>query len=207
MPGQDQTVKSRCIYLAYRCFSGYDRRDKGKTNLIPEEKALEEWEEFLVKRFPQPASGGLPFVLKIIKVVKEKRTEEGLGLSEKQRQIEALRAAPTPQDGASAAASRTTWSPKPVGGAEQKYKQAMAALLARDDYLGAAALQAQRGNAEGAAAGQSREPKEASLPCSIARPCRAASWGRRADSGVAASEPTPGEDLTKEIHPANVTFN
>ena len=37
-----------------------------KKNPIDPGKALEEWKELLEKRFPQPNSGGKPFVLQIV---------------------------------------------------------------------------------------------------------------------------------------------
>ena len=83
MPGDMKPDQSRCVYLAFRCFTGYDRRDKEKTNRIPAEKAFDEWKELLEKRFPQPASGGRPFVLKIAQVVKDKKTQEGLDVTER----------------------------------------------------------------------------------------------------------------------------
>ena len=67
----------RCRDLATRCFTGFSKKDKDKKNPIPEEKALEEWKELLEKRFPQPVSGGRAFVLKIAKVVKDQKTDEG----------------------------------------------------------------------------------------------------------------------------------
>ena len=66
--------------MARRCFIGFDRRDKEKKKPIQERKALEDWKELLEKRFPQPVSGGRPFVLKIANVVKDKETPEGLDL-------------------------------------------------------------------------------------------------------------------------------
>ena len=90
MPGFRTQAHNRCNYLAVRCFSGFDRRDEEKKKRIPEEKALEEWKELLEKRFPQPVSGGTPFVLKIAKVVKDKKTQEGLDLTGKDAILEHL---------------------------------------------------------------------------------------------------------------------
>ena len=80
----------RCAYLDVRCFTGFDRRDKEKKKPIPEEKALEEWKELLEKRFPQPVSGGTPFVLKIAQAVKDKKTQQGLELTGKGAILEHL---------------------------------------------------------------------------------------------------------------------
>ena len=82
--------QERCKYLWYRCSTNFDRRDKEKKNPIPEGKALEEWKELLEKRFPQPVSGGRAFVLKIAKVVKDKKTQEGLDLTGKDAILEHL---------------------------------------------------------------------------------------------------------------------
>ncbi len=79
--GEVTSEQSRCTYLSFRCFTGFSKKDKEKKTPIPEWKALEEWKELLEKRFPQPASGGKPFVLKIAKVVKDKKTQEGLDLT------------------------------------------------------------------------------------------------------------------------------
>ena len=90
MPGWMTPEQRRCAYLDVRCFTGFDRRDKEKKKPIPEEKALEEWKELLEKRFPQPVSGGTPFVLKIAKAVKDKKTQEGLDLTGKDAILEHL---------------------------------------------------------------------------------------------------------------------
>jgi hypothetical protein len=81
---------NRLNHLSSRCFNGFDRRDQEKKNPIPEEKALEEWKELLEKRFPQPRGGGNSFVLKIAKVVKDKKTDEGLYLTGKDAILEHL---------------------------------------------------------------------------------------------------------------------
>ena len=74
MPGDKMTSEqTRCAFLAFRCEHGFDRRDKEKKKPIPEEKALQEWEELLNKRFPQSSSGGISFVLKIMRIVKIRR--------------------------------------------------------------------------------------------------------------------------------------
>ena len=84
MAGSAHTAdQNRCNYLAFRCFTGFSRKDPEKKSPIGEDKALEEWKELLQKRFPQPASGGKPWVLKVVKVVNDKRTEEGLDLTTK----------------------------------------------------------------------------------------------------------------------------
>ena len=83
-------LQNRCSHLARRCFIGFDRRDEEKKNPIREWKALEDWKELLEKRFPQPVSGGRPFVLKIAKVVKDKKTPEGLDLIGKSAILEHL---------------------------------------------------------------------------------------------------------------------
>ena len=82
--------QSRCAYLTLRCFTGFSQKDKDKKNPIPEEKALEEWKELLEKRFPQPVSGGRAFVLKIAKVVKDQKTDEGLDLTSSRTILEHL---------------------------------------------------------------------------------------------------------------------
>ena len=74
--------QNRCSYLSFRCFTGFDRRDNEKQNPIPEGNALEEWKELLEKRFSQNRSGGKAFVLKIVKMVNDKKTEEGLNLAD-----------------------------------------------------------------------------------------------------------------------------
>ena len=79
MPGDKMTSEqTRCAFLAFRCEHGFDRRDKEKKKPIPEEKALQEWEELLNKRFPQSSSGGISFVLKIMRIVKNMKTDAGL---------------------------------------------------------------------------------------------------------------------------------
>ena len=83
-------LQQRCAGLAFRCFTGFSKHDKEKKNPIPEGKALEEWKELLEKRFPQPVSGGTPFVLKIAKAVKDKKTQEGLDLTGKDAILEHL---------------------------------------------------------------------------------------------------------------------
>ena len=83
-------MQQRCTYLSVRCCTGFSKKDKGKKNPIPEEKALAEWQELLEKRFPQPVSGGRAFVLKIAKVVKDKKTQEGLDLTGKDAILEHL---------------------------------------------------------------------------------------------------------------------
>ena len=83
-------MQNRCNYLGFRCFTGFNRADKEKRNPIPEEKALAEWQELLEKRFAQPVSGGKAFVLKIAKVVKDKKTQEGLDLTGKGAILEHL---------------------------------------------------------------------------------------------------------------------
>ena len=83
MPDKMTPLQSRCGYLASRCFIGFDRRDKGKKKPIQELKALEQWKKQLEKRIPQSVSGGRPFVLKIAKVVKDKKAPEGLVLTGK----------------------------------------------------------------------------------------------------------------------------
>ena len=83
-------MQQRCAYLSVRCCTGFSKKDKGKKNPIPEEKALAEWQELLEKRFPQPVSGGRAFVLKIAKVVKDKKTQEGLDLTGKGAILEHL---------------------------------------------------------------------------------------------------------------------
>ena len=83
-------LQKRCRCLASRCFTGFDVKDKLKKNPIQEWKALEDWKELLEKRFPQPVSGGRPFVLKIAKVVKDKKTPEGLDLIGKSAILEHL---------------------------------------------------------------------------------------------------------------------
>ena len=80
----------RSAHLDVRCLTGFDRRDKEKKKPIPEGKALAEWKELLEKRFPQLVSGGTPFVLKIAKVVKDKKTQEGLDLTGKDAILEHL---------------------------------------------------------------------------------------------------------------------
>ena len=54
-----------------RCYTGFSKDDKEKKKPIPEGKALEEWKELLEKRFPQPNSGGKPFVLQIVDMCRE----------------------------------------------------------------------------------------------------------------------------------------
>ena len=90
MPGEMTSAQRRCATLAFRCFIGFSKHDKEKKNLIPEEKALQEWDELLEKRFPQPNSGGKPFVLKIVRIVKNRKTDEGLDLSDKPTILERL---------------------------------------------------------------------------------------------------------------------
>ena len=90
MPGSMTPEQNRCAKLGFRCFTGFDRADKEKRKPILEEKALEEWKELLEKRFPQPVSGGRAFVLKIAKVVKDKKTQEGLDLTGKDAILEHL---------------------------------------------------------------------------------------------------------------------
>ena len=90
MPGSGTPLQNRCNYLGFRCFTGFNRADKEKRKPILEEKALEEWKELLEKRFPQPVSGGRAFVLKIAKVVKGKKTQEGLDLTSKGAILEHL---------------------------------------------------------------------------------------------------------------------
>ena len=82
--------QERCKHLSFRCFNGFDRGDKEKKKPIPEGKALAEWQELLEKRFPQPASGGRAFVLKIAKVVKDQKTDEGLDLTSSRTILEHL---------------------------------------------------------------------------------------------------------------------
>ena len=82
--------QSRCALLSSRCFTGFSKHDKAKKNPIPEEKALQEWDELLEKRFPQPVSGGSAFVLKIAKVVKDQKTDEGLDLTSSRTILEHL---------------------------------------------------------------------------------------------------------------------
>ena len=86
MPGCMTSEHSRCAYLTSRCFKGLSKHNQP----IPEGKALEEWKELLEKRFPQPVSGGTPFVLKIAKAVKDKKTQEGLDLTGKDAILEHL---------------------------------------------------------------------------------------------------------------------
>ena len=81
MPGDMTPEQERCKYLAYRCYTGYDRRDKEKKNPIDPGKALEEWKELLDMRFRQRNSGGITFLLDIISTVKEKKTRKGLDLA------------------------------------------------------------------------------------------------------------------------------
>ena len=83
-------LQQRCNFLNVRCFTGFSKHDKEKKNPIPEGKALEEWKELLEKRFPQPVSGGRAFVLKIAKVVKDQKTDEGLDLTSKGAILEHL---------------------------------------------------------------------------------------------------------------------
>ena len=66
-----QAEQDRCRYLAFRCSTGFSKKDNEKKNPIDPGKALEEWKEFVEKRFPQPNSGGKPFVLQIVDVVKK----------------------------------------------------------------------------------------------------------------------------------------
>ena len=88
--GKVTAEQVRSKYLYDRCSTGFSRDDKEKKNPIPEVKALEQWKELLEKRFPQPVSGGTPFVLKIAKVVKDKKTDEGLDLTHKRAILEHL---------------------------------------------------------------------------------------------------------------------
>ena len=90
MPGEMTSTQNRCATLTFRCFAGFSKYDKEKKNPISEWKALEEWKELLDKRFPQSASGGKPFVLKIAKVVKDKNTQEVLDLTSKGAILEHL---------------------------------------------------------------------------------------------------------------------
>ena len=83
-------MQNRCNYLGFRCFTGFNRADKEKRKPILEEKALEEWKELLEKRFPQPVSGGRAIVLKIAKVVKDQKTDEGLDLTSSKTILEHL---------------------------------------------------------------------------------------------------------------------
>ena len=83
MSVEEKAILNRCGHLGFRCFTGFDRRDKEKKKPILEGKALAEWQELLEKRFPQPVSGGTPFVLKIAQVVKDKKTQEGLDVTER----------------------------------------------------------------------------------------------------------------------------
>ena len=64
--GAKSELQNRCVYLGFRCFTGFSRTDKEKKNPILEGKALEEWKELLEKRFPQPASGGQCGSLRVI---------------------------------------------------------------------------------------------------------------------------------------------
>ena len=88
--GEMTPDQQRCANLAFRCFTGFSRKDKEKKNPIQEEKALQEWNELLDKRFPQRNSGGKPFVLKIVRIVKNRKTDEGLDLSDKPTILERL---------------------------------------------------------------------------------------------------------------------
>ena len=90
MPGEMSTSQHRCVYLAARCYTGFSKDDKEKKKPIPEGKALEEWKELLEKRFPQPNSGGKPFVLQIVDMVKNKKTHAGLDLTDKNAILEHL---------------------------------------------------------------------------------------------------------------------
>ena len=90
MSVEEKAILNRCGHLGFRCFTGFDRRDKEKKKPILEGKALAEWQELLEKRFPQPVSGGTPFVLKIAQVVKDKKTQEGLDLTGKDAILEHL---------------------------------------------------------------------------------------------------------------------
>ena len=90
MSVEEKAILNRCGHLGFRCFTGFDRRDKEKKKPILEGKALAEWQELLEKRFPQPVSGGTPFVLKIAKAVKDKKTQEGLDLTGKDAILEHL---------------------------------------------------------------------------------------------------------------------
>jgi hypothetical protein len=70
--GRMTSEQNRIAYLTYSCEYGYNRNDKEKKNPIPEAKAVQDWDELLVRRFPQRNSGGAAFVLKIIRYVKDK---------------------------------------------------------------------------------------------------------------------------------------
>ena len=83
MPGKVTSIQKRCAVLAARCFTGFDPRDKAKKNPIPEYIAFEEWKELLAKRFLQPRTGGKAFVLKILRIWQNEKTDEGLDLHNK----------------------------------------------------------------------------------------------------------------------------
>ena len=83
-------LQQRCAGLAFRCFTGFSKHDKEKKNPIPEEKALAEWKELTEKRFLQPNSGGKPFVLKIVRIVKNQKTDERFDLIGKNAIFERL---------------------------------------------------------------------------------------------------------------------
>ena len=85
-----QAEQDRCRYLAFRCSTGFSKKDKEKKNPIDPGKALEEWKELLEKRFPQPNSGGKPFVLQIVDMVQKKKTHAGLDLTDKNAILEHL---------------------------------------------------------------------------------------------------------------------
>ena len=89
MPGIKTPEQNRCIYLSFRCYTGFDRRDKAKKNRITG-KALTEWQELLEKRFIQSYSGGRPFVLEICQIVKTKKTPKGLDLTDRTDILECL---------------------------------------------------------------------------------------------------------------------
>ena len=83
-------LQNRCQYLSYRCYTGFDRRDKEKKIPIQESKAVFEWEELLDKRFMQSAAGGKSFVVEIANIVKNKKTPKGLDLSGRKATLELL---------------------------------------------------------------------------------------------------------------------
>ena len=82
--------QARCAYLSYRCGVVYSKKDKDKNNPIPEGKALAVWNEILDQRFPQPKSGGQRFVLKILRIVNNSKTDEGLDIVDKPSILERL---------------------------------------------------------------------------------------------------------------------